>query len=249
MRDDLRFLTSMDFTNPTRATARVASSIVRRLLADMMFQAAWQFLGLKDAPLIEAYDLGAVIAKIDPKYVHYAYAGGAPTEGASHRNFTLLVVPKDEVDKTNPEATAKRIHSLYGEPKRRTFTLDEFCNSPSVVSGNASVSRLGVVRYVANKLGGVHWDNKRSAWTDPVGSRHRLLDEKHIKVGALPAVHFEVISIAYDLCNSDAARRLLARIDKKAPEPKTQKNLLQFREGRQGQYAEMKFSSKTTVEE
>jgi len=58
------------------------------------------------------------------------------------------------------EATAQRIQKLYKPLKRHLFTLPDFCQSPSAICDHSTVSRLGVIRYVANKLGDAHWENR-----------------------------------------------------------------------------------------
>jgi hypothetical protein len=112
-----------------------------------------------------------------------------------------------------------------------TLGLEAFCNSPSVVSGSAGVSRLGVVRYVANKLGGVHWDNQRGTWADPVGARHRLLDEAHLIVGRLPGVLYEIVSIAEAVATSEDTLRFIEKVKEIAPEDEGDAKVIRFREG------------------
>jgi hypothetical protein len=244
VRDDLEFLGALDYVRPSRSAVRVASSILRRLFADGMYLNAWTISGLAGEPRFKAVDLGAVVSKVEPKYIHYAYAGGAKTEGAHHNGYALFVVPKADAEAEGYEAAAKRISSLLNPGQYKEFTLREFCDSPVVISGSASVSRLGMMRYVANKLGGVHWDSTRGDWTDPVGSRHRLLDEGHLIVGRLPAPLYEIISIAQAVASSDDTMRFIARVNEIAPEAENAANVIRFREGRTGKYADLTFNSK-----
>lgn len=106
-----------------------------------------------------------------------------------------------------------------------------------------------MVRYVANKLGGVHWDSRRGAWTHPAASRHRLLDEAHLIVGRLPAPLYEVLSIAQAVAESSDVSRLMEAILAIAPEEDGAMNVLRFREGRVGKYADMTFNSKVVSSE
>lgn len=244
VKDDIEFLSKMNFASPSRSSVRVSASILRRLLVDEMYPAAWQFSGLTSRPTVEAFDLGSAVARIESRHIHYAYAGGAPTEGAQHTGYILLAIPKEEVDAANAEAQVQKIRSLLSLPKRKVFIIDDFCSSPSVICGNDAVSRSGIIRYVANKLGGVHWDNARGAWTDPVAGRQRLLDENHMMVGRLSAPLYEAVSIAYDLSTSNDAKRLCQQINEIAPEPQLSECVLKFREGRTGAYADMTFPSR-----
>lgn len=242
VRDDLRFLQRQDYRAPSRTDVRIASSILRRLLGDGLLEGAWRLAGFHGEPSINAIDLAASLDGIDSRYIHYAYAGGAETAGAHHLGYKLLVIPRDEAGAI--EGDEERMRKLAAAGQRitkRDFTLSAFCTSPAVVSGSASVSRLGVVRYVANKLGGVHWDNTRGAWQDPVGGRHRLLDEAHVIVGRLPGPMYEVISIAEAIAKANDVERLLEVIDREAPEEPFSANVIRFREGRTGKYTDMTF--------
>lgn len=241
--DDLVLLRKLDFKRPLRSEVRFASAILRRLLHELMLFNAWSLAGLPDEPRFTAVDLDSMLRSIDRKYIHYAYAGGASTEGARHTGHVLLVIPKAEVETEGQDAVVKRVSASMKPAQRRDFALSEFCTSTCVASGHVGVSRIGLVRYVANKLGGVHWDNERGAWTDPVGSRHRLLDEAHLIVGRLPAPLYETLSIAQAIAESADTTRLIQAIEAIAPEEEGAANVLKFREGRAGKYANLTFNA------
>ena len=232
VRDDLALLRKLNFARPLRSEVRVASSILRRLLYEQMLLNAWRLCNLPGEPLFKAVDLDSMLKSINRKYINYAYAGGATTDGAHHRGHVLLVVPQAEVESEGDDAALKRMTASLRPAEVRDFPFAEFCASACVVSGHSGVSRIGMVRYVANKLGGVHWDNQRGAWTDPVGSRHRLLDEAHLIVGRLPAPLYETLSIAQAVAESGDTMRLMQKIDAIAPEDAGAINVLRFREGR-----------------
>lgn len=244
VRDDIEFLLSLDYRRPSRTHVRLASSVLRRLLHEGMYQNAWTLAELHGQPNVLAFDLLAMVADLQPQHIDYAYAGGATTEGAHHKGMVLLRIPKEEAEAEGYDECAQRISKLMKPPSMRLFPLADFCQSPAVITGKASVSRLGIIRYVANKLGGVHWDNQRQGWTDPVGSRHRMLDEKHLMVGKLPAPLYEVISIAQTVASSEDATRFIQRVATLAPEPEWSSEIAQFREGRIGKYANITFKSK-----
>lgn len=243
VRDDILFLKEHWTEQPTRTTARIFSALLRRLLVDQMLMSAWALLRLEGEPILEAPDLTATMAPVDPKYIQFAYGGGAPTRPAHHTCQAAFVVPVEEMENITAE---DRVRELFGEMSlvERKYLLSEFLASASVVSGCAQVSRLGVVRYVANKAGGVHWDNERRAWSHPIGSRHRLLDENHLKIGVLNAAEYEVISIAYALIKSPSLPMLFDAIQAAVPQSEPNHAVLQFREGRTGKYVDMTFGGK-----
>ena len=249
VKDDLLLLRKLDFKRPLRSEVRVASSILRRLLHELMLLNAWRLCSLPDEPRFTAVDLDAMLACVDVKYIHYGYAGGATTDGAQHRGYVLFEIPKAEVDAEGKDAATQRVTAKMGTPDTRQFPLSEFCTSSCVASGAGRVSRVAVVCYVANKLGGVHWDKRRSEWTDPVGSRQRLLDEAHLIVGRLSAPLYETLSIAQAVAESDDVTRLIDVIDTIAPEEEGSISVLKFREGRSGKYANMAFNARAAPED
>lgn len=240
--DDLALLRRIDFAKPLRSEVRVASAILRRLLYEQMLLNAWKLAGLQEEPHFNAVDLDSMLQSVDRKYISYAYAGGATTEGAQYIGYILLVVPKAELELEGEDAVLKRVSTSMSPAVRRDFSLSEFYASTCVASGHAGVSRIEMIRYVANKLGGVHWDNQRGAWTDPIDSRHRLLDEEHLIVGRLPAPLYETLSIAQAVAESADTLRLMQTIDVVAPEEEGAIDILRFREGRAGKYADMTFN-------
>ena len=244
VKDDIAFLRSLNFREPSRTDVRLASGVLRRLLYEELLKAAWAICGFEEDLRINATDLDAMIGELPRRYIHYAYAGGAKTKGAQHCGYMLLVVPKEEVSPEGPKRTAEELHKHFSAGKRRDFSLSDFNASACVVSGEAGVSRLGIVRYVSNKLGGVHWDNERGGWSEPVGSRHRLLDEAHIVVGRLPAALYEVLSIAQAVAESVDVKTLCEKIDSIAPEEALEANVIRFREGRIGKYENITFQEK-----
>lgn len=249
VRDDLLFLQSLNYKRPSRTDVRLASAVLRRLLHEGMYPAAWKIAGFEGEPKISATDLQAMIKDVPDRYIHYAYAGGATTEGAHHKGYLLVVVPRDEAEREGYEEAAKRVNNLVKLGITREFSLAEFCQSPSVISGKGAVSRIGVIRYVANKMGGVHWDNSRGNWSDPVGGRHRLLDEDHVFVGRLPASLYETVSISQALSSSKDTERLVDRIEVVAPEQAHASNVVRFREGRMGKYVDLTFNVKDDQDE
>lgn len=244
VRDDLIYLSSLNFKKPTYSEVRIASSILRRLLNERMYIAGWTVAKLDDEPTVIATDLNTMIEDVPARCIHYAYAGGAKTDGAQHTGYFLLVIPKAEHEKEGAEATAKRVQKTFKPDMRRSFSVDEFCASPCVASGAARVSRAELIWYVANKRGGVHWDNERGEWTNPVDARNRLLDEDHLLVGKLPASLYETLSIAEALTTSDDCQKFIDYVAEIAPEKELSDNVIKFREGRIGKYSDLTFNPK-----
>lgn len=142
VRDDLVFLRSLNYGRPSRTEVRVASSILRRLLHEGMYLGAWKLADLEGEPRVSAVDLQAVLAGIESRYVHYAYAGGAKTEGAHHSGHVLLVVPRAEVEAEGQDAVLHRVQREIKPGITRDFLLQDFCASPAVISGEVALVEL-----------------------------------------------------------------------------------------------------------
>ncbi|WP_170436609.1 hypothetical protein [Ruegeria arenilitoris] len=241
--EDLEFIESTWTEQPTRTIARVYASILRRLIVDRMYEATWTFLGMPEEPSISAVDLDASIASVDSKFIHYAYAGGAPTKPASHCSYALFVVPGAGLSEMQKKEKIKELTSQLS-PSKRSFPISEFYASSSVMTGSVRVSREGIIRYVANKLGGVHWDNRRGKWIEPIGGRHRFLDEQHMYVGPLSAPLYEIVSISYALISSEATKQLMDAAKRRLPLETRAWDEISFREGRAGKYAQMNYGKK-----
>jgi hypothetical protein len=57
---------------------------------------------------ITATDLAHMVQNVDPRYIHYAYAGGAHTYEASHTGHMLLAIAKEEVESEGAESITQR---------------------------------------------------------------------------------------------------------------------------------------------
>jgi hypothetical protein len=140
------------------------------------------------------------------------------------------------------EETVKSLQNQIKAEKMRDFPLPDFLSSPCVISGNTGISRIEIVKYVANKLGGVHWDNERGGWTGPTSSKHLFLDEGHLVIGKLPAPLYETLSIAEAVARASDIDKICARVAEIAPEDQAGSNVIRFREGRIERYSDITFN-------
>jgi hypothetical protein len=247
--DDLEYLRARTWTDLTRTDIRITAMMLRKLLHEGLLLAAWQAMGMNGEPQISAVDLDERLGAVERRYVQYAYAGGAnlPDIRASDAWICLMVVPAAELaplDEAARQARALEVGSgLQPQAEPRPFGLSDLVSSPCAVAGEAAVSRIDVVKYVANKLGSVHLDGRRAAWTNPLGASQRFLDEEHIRVGPWPASHVEIIAIAQGLAVSEDTEHLVATVRERLPDPPSNPDAISFREGRTGKWTEMKLSA------
>lgn len=205
----------------THTEVRLGASILRRLLIDDQLGALHRTMGAPRGfqPAVEATYIDEALSKWPAAWIRYAWAGGAKASGAvaHHMGFIFAVVPKAE-------------HERYGSPEKfieanpmpyqggmRRMGVSDWLRSTSVAIqtdqiGLVRISRASVVKYVANRKGGVHFDPNRKLHLP--GRRRRreieahLLDHGLLRVGHLSGPEFEIASMIGSVVESDWAAEL-----------------------------------------
>ncbi|OAJ71555.1 hypothetical protein A7976_08590 [Methylobacillus sp. MM3] len=171
---------------------RRASPIFRRLVVDNDLQRAWKDAGQPREPQIQSPTLEGIIAEIPLNKILFAAAGGAHfgkeyLAGALIRNYA---VPPEELQR----------RAQTGVPTK-LMGLREFANTPVVIVQGIPIPRRIVIKYVANKLGGAHFDPRRES--NDEGAMYELLDKAStIALLGKPAIYFELLSAGQALANA-----------------------------------------------
>jgi hypothetical protein len=173
---------------------RRSSSVLRRLLVENELQRAWKEAGFPKEPRIVAMSLAYEPRSAD--LVIVASAGGAKYRG---KRMSGLFVTKGQL-------TQEEINKLHAKrPAEKSCGLRAFIDGPCALIQGALVPRRVLVKYVANKLGGAHFDPKRDH--SPDGKLFRRLDSVGtIKLLGKPFVYYELLSIGQALARSDDIR-------------------------------------------
>lgn len=131
--------------------------------------------------------------------VAFATAGGAHS-GSMQVSGALVYR-----DVMTPDVIKERF-ARGPEPPRRPFKLAAFLTAPAVVVEGTPISRRDVVKYVANKRGGAHFDMSRKEDEEA----YRLLDSvlDKFQVAAQRSVFFELLSIGQAVARSADAKKL-----------------------------------------
>jgi hypothetical protein len=192
VRADLAFLRSEWDHQVDDHSLRRSSVILRRLLVDNELQRAWKAAGFQREPLIAASTLESVLTIVPLKNLRFASAGGAKYRGAElrgamHADFAM----SDELIKQ---------HFAAGVPTALQG-LRSFIEAPCIVVKGWTASRRQVIKYVANKLGGAHHDQKRGK-TDEELLFARLDQMKNVRLLDKPAIYFELLSAGQALTAS-----------------------------------------------
>jgi hypothetical protein len=176
------------------------------LLVEGELQRAWKAAGLERQPLVTCATLRPILARIAIKRIRLASAGGARCKFGEMSGAFLV----DGV------MTAEDQRAMYeGQAITETIGLRQFVESPAVVIGGELIARRVVIKYVANKLGGAHHDQKRG--TDHEETLYRLLDETRDWVLMdKPAIYFELLSIGQALASSNDMARFVHAVASRA---------------------------------
>jgi hypothetical protein len=176
---------------------RRSSTILRRLLVEGDLQRAWRASGHADRLLIRAPTLEYIQSAIPQQKVVLAAAGGSRFKGLAMMGFleASYVLPKEDLD---------RLHGK-GIPTRE-LPAEQYVASPSMIVKGVAISRRLIIKYVANKLGGAHFDPKRRPDKEKVP--FELLD--HVRatyvLAGKNAVYFELLAIGQSTTNSGQLR-------------------------------------------
>jgi hypothetical protein len=92
----------------------------------------------------------------------------------------------------------------------KEFTISKYLRSASAIVAGQPISRRDIIEYVANKLGGAHFDSRRRERE----IKYQLLDENHVQAGAFPAAFVELLAMVSTLANSSDAVRYVDRAHK-----------------------------------
>ena len=201
--DDLRYLKQEWHESVEDSALRRGSAVLRRLLVQNELQRAWRMAGFASQPIVTASTLEPILQQIPLQKLAFAAAGGARNKGAELRGALIANYAMSEAEvKTQYEA----------EVPSAKMKLRDFVAAPCVVVSGELVTRHLLIKYIANKLGGVHYDPARSADE----RLFRLLDSAREKIMLLekPAVYFELLSIGQAVASSEDIEGFLKTIGK-----------------------------------
>jgi hypothetical protein len=211
--EDLEYLTTRGTERLNRTDVRISSTILRRLLVEGDYLRSWRTLGFKDEPTVTAIDLRPLLRSmaIESRWIHYAYAGGKWGDGDGYMGIQLIVVPREHAEhETILQRLAAEVSTVQNE---RELSVSKYLKSASAIVAGQPISRRDIIAYVANKLGGAHFDSRRR----DRDMKYQLLDENHVQAGAFPAAFVELLAIVKTVVSSPDATRYVGRARKVLP--------------------------------
>lgn len=197
----LRVERTEDITNDA---LRRLSPVLRRLLVERDLQQAWRTAGFESEPVIEAFSLNATVAGFSLDRVVFAAVGSErPSRGdALH---TVMITSGNLDDDL-------RTLSRRDRPWKQPFCLSAFCKGACLIIGGEPISRAAVVKHVANKLGGEHFDSWRS---NRSGERSFRLLDSELTTGTIhrrEVIYFQLLAIGQSVGRSEDLNRFVERV-------------------------------------
>jgi hypothetical protein len=193
---DLKWLTSQDFTKLDEDGLRELSGRLRRLLIEGSLHRYRKQTGAKGELHVEAPELPAV----DSSTI-YAQAAGA------ERSVGKVAAVSVYSRALSPEEIRAMYEAQPDGPRLRVVPLSRWLDSPCIYVQKVRVKRRDLIKYVANKLGGVHFDERRDPAKDHAFTA--LDHARSTKLTDLDAVYAEVAAIGQQLAASTEIRALL----------------------------------------
>lgn len=194
--EDLSYLRREWTQDVNDASLRISSPILRRLLVEDLLQRAWRDLGFNKQPIVRTPSLEVALRPFPINKVAFAQAGGA-------KNGELVVTTVVEYGGyLSPEQAVKSFGSGMEAPDRE-FSLRRFVDGVCIVVDGTQISRRTLVKYIANKLGGVHLDPDRDL-SNEEERKYRLLDTVRVERATAnrPSIYYEYLSVGQALIKS-----------------------------------------------
>ena len=228
---DLEFLRDLSRDHlPSHTEVRLAAGVLRRLLVDGLLAAVWRPIckTARVQPTVEVTEIDSVLSKWPVKWLRYGWAGGATSTLAHHNGTIVAAIPEGDQVKYGSMDEFVAANPLPTTGEKRTMTVKDWLASTSVAIrtnevGIVRISRRSVLKYIANRKGGVHFDPKRDLTAEDAKRRraeieHHLLDHGLVRVGHLSGSEYEVVSMAQAVASSDWAQQLIETARGAAPE-------------------------------
>jgi hypothetical protein len=205
--EDLEFLFNEWNQDIDDASLRRSSPVLRSLLVEGQLGNISHQAGKEIRILAPA--ICRLITEAELKHKNYYQAGGAKYKGMQVQSTSMVnrALSPEEI-----KADYERTKDVMG--KSYPVKLSVFLKQTSFVVDGVLINREEVIKYVANKLGGAHYDSARLNSTPKGGpsleDKYALLDKARveIQVAGKNAIYYELLSIGQRIVNSRDVRHL-----------------------------------------
>ncbi len=194
------------------ASLRRSSPVLRSLLVEGLLACAAHQANREVRVMAPA--IARVVTKEELRECTFFQAGGANFKGMMVQSMSI--VPRAQ-SPAEIKASFERSKNVIG--KSYPVKLNAFLKQTSFVVKNILINREEVIKYVANKLGGAHYDSSRPPSKVPgeasLDQKYALLDEvrRGMFVADKNAVYYELLSIGQRISNSRDIRGLRKHLE------------------------------------
>jgi hypothetical protein len=171
---------------------------------------AWREVGFEGQPQITAPSLKTLLEflrskRISSKHIRFAQAGGGKHAGIIVQDACFF-----DIVLTEEQITDLHKHG----PSAETCKLTTFVEASCMFVDGTPISRLELIQYVANKLGGTHFQPQRKT-SKSGGRKSAILDQIRgtVKVADKNAVYYELLSIGQSLVQSEDIGKLQRKLE------------------------------------
>jgi len=180
---------------------RVTGSILRRLIVESHLKIAWnKIYEKKYNPKFEIVDVDSIAGNFTSDEIEFILSGGAEYKGIYAENIMLI-------------KGTRRILKEY----KIEVPLNKFPDSTSIQIKHIKINNRELINYVCNKLGGVHYDDRRR--NKDIEKKFiyldHLLDEKkwvNIDMLGLDPIRFQFLSIGQIINRSKDIESFLRKL-------------------------------------
>lgn len=189
------------------ASLRRSSPILRALLVEGLLGRAARQINREIRVMAPA--IGRVVSEAELRECTFFQAGGAKYKGTMVQSMSLMSRAKTPAEM---KASYERSKDVIG--KSYPVKMGVFLKQASFVVRGVLINREEVIKYVANKLGGAHYDSSRAAPKDggdvSLEQKYALLDEVRAGMSTADknAIYYELLSIGQRVVNSRDIRVL-----------------------------------------
>ncbi|KFX63836.1 hypothetical protein KBK24_0119225 [Burkholderia sp. K24] len=188
---------------------RRGSAILRRLLVEDAYGAAWRASGEAKQPTLIAVDFAAMVGDRSNELA-LGLAGGALFRGV----FSAGVMLRNSAEPMNRQPPAPIREN--GFPYDKVFALSEYLSSPSGYVDGKSFNRREVIKYFANVKGGVHLSAKERKAEEKLIARLGKIEKKFMMRDA-DGLLLEIVAIGQSLGKSSDARAYIEKVANMKP--------------------------------
>ena len=121
------------------------------------------------------------------------------------------------INRALSETEVTQLHKQMITDEKNLVQINKFCKAIAFIIDGTQITKDELIKYVCNKLGGVHYDTKRN--DKFLDKKYKLLDgiNKSMAVQSLNPVYSSIQGIGQDIVNSPDLEEFLLKLKRNQP--------------------------------